>query len=610
MGAEYPPIGDYALIADCHAAALVSSVGSIDWCCMPRFDSASCFGRILDAEKGGYCAFEPAAGPAMLAHREYVEGTLVLETTLRTGDAQARLIDFLALREDDDGPERWRELVRIVEGEEGSFEFAIRIVPRFDYGAIDAWMRRVGSGLWTAAGGDAALSIWSEEELEAPDPHRLEVAATVEPDQRFRLSLTCVDPAELENEDPPRPGGPGDVDRRLEETIETWHRWSARLELRGPDPPALRRSAVVLKALTHAPTGGIAASPTTSLPEGRGFKGERNWDYRYSWIRDSVLAVRSLARLGCEDEAEALRRFVERSAAGNAKDLRVLYGLGGEPRLTPETLEHLHGYRGASPVRIGNAATTELQLDAYGQLLDQSWQWYVRGHEPDDDYWRFLVDLVNTAADRWQEPDNGIWEWPGEPRHFVHSKAFCWLALDRGLRLAECLGRRAPRRRWERAGKEIRAAIEERGYDAERGVFVQAFGHDDLDAAVLRLPGFEFLPYGDERMVRTVDVLRTELDFGGLLRRYSADDGLNVEEGAFLACTFWLTEVLSGQGRLEEAREAFERASATANDVGLFSEEYDPEAGDMLGNFPQALTHLSHLEAALALAEAEDGGAP
>jgi GH15 family glucan-1,4-alpha-glucosidase len=607
--ADYPPIADYALIGDCHAAALVSRSGSIDWCCVPRVDSASCFGRLLDAGKGGYCEIAPVPEGARTVYRAYIEDTLVLETTLRTAGGQARLIDFFTLRDDAERPVRWRELVRIVEGERGAFDVSVRVAPRFDYGAIDPWMRHQGSGCWSAIGGDEALAIWSDAGLEAPDRHSLETRATVRPGDRLRLSLTSVDPAELESAEPPHPAGPDEVDRRLEQTIERWREWAERLDVSGPDASGARRSAIVLKALTYEPTGAIAAAATTSLPEGRGCAGERNWDYRYSWIRDSALAVRSLARLGYESEAEAFRRFAERSAAGNAKDLQVVYGLGGERRLTEQALDHLEGYRGASPVRIGNAAVTELQLDAYGQLLDQSWEWYERGHEPDDDYWRFLLDLVDAAVERWQEPDRGIWEWPGEPRHFVHSKAFCWVAVDRGLRLAEHCLRKAPERRWKKARDEIRGAIEERGYDADRGIFVQAFGARDLDAALLRLPTLEFIDHEDERMVRTVGAIRSELDFGGLLRRYTSDDGLEGEEGAFLPCTFWLASVLAGQGRTGEAREAFDRAIAAGNGVGLFSEEYDPESKEMLGNFPQALTHLSHLEAALALAEAEGGPA-
>jgi GH15 family glucan-1,4-alpha-glucosidase len=316
-------------------------------------------------------------------------------------------------------------------------------------------------------------------------------------------------------------------------------------------------------------------------------------------VRDSALAAHSLAELGCEEDADAFRRFVERSAAGHADDLQVLFGVGGERRLGEEEMEHLSGYRGATPVRAGNAAAEQFQLDAYGQILDQSWGWHCRGNSPDDDYWRFLADLVDAACERWQEPDRGIWEWRGEPRHFVHSKALAWSAIDRGIRLAQDTDRDLPER-WIAARDEVREAIESHGYAASRRTFVQAFEHEDLDAALLRLPAVGFCEWDDERMVGTADAIREALGFDGLLRRYGADDGM-AEEGAFLPCSFWLATCLAHQGRRDDAREVFERAASTANDLGLLAEEYDPDAGRMLGNFPQALSHLSYIEAALAL---------
>ena len=317
-------------------------------------------------------------------------------------------------------------------------------------------------------------------------------------------------------------------------------------------------------------------------------------------MRDSALAVNSLAELGGEQEADAFRRFIERSAAGHADDLQVLFGVGGERRLGEEELEHLDGYRGAAPVRVGNAAAGQFQLDAYGQILDQSWSWHLRGNSPDDDYWRFLTDLVDAAGAHWQRPDRGIWEWRGEPRHFVHSKALAFSAIDRGIRIAEDSGREVPEH-WPEAREEVREAVLSRGYDEQRSTFLQAFDFPDLDAALLRLPAVGFIEWEDERMIGTASAIRERLDLGGLLRRYDADDGLPTE-GAFLTCSFWLATCLAHQGRGEEAHEAFERAAATANELGLFSEEYDPEQERMLGNFPQALTHLSHIEAAIALA--------
>jgi GH15 family glucan-1,4-alpha-glucosidase len=313
--------------------------------------------------------------------------------------------------------------------------------------------------------------------------------------------------------------------------------------------------------------------------------------------------VRSLARLGCDTEADAFRRFIERTTAGSSADLRIVYGVGGERRLPELELDHLEGYGGASPVRVGNGAATQMQLDSCGQLVDLAWRWHRRGHSPDDDYWRFIVSLVESAVERWQQPDAGIWEWRGDPRHFVHSKALMWSAVHRGLQLAEECMRKAPEQRWRRTREEIREAIDEEGFDRERGTFLQAFGEPDLDAAVLRLPTVGFIAFDDDRMVGTVDAVRDALAVDGLLQRYSAEDGLGGDEGVFLSCTFWLVECLARQGRAEEARAAFDRVLATANDLGLFAEEYDPEREEMLGNFPQALTHLSHIEALLALDE-------
>ena len=595
-----PPISDYGLLGDGHGAVLVSHQGSIDWCCMPRLDSASCFGRLLDWGRGGHCSIEGRGRNPRVAGRGYVGSSLVLESTLRSDGGEAKLRDCMTVVEEERPLERC-EIVRLVEGVRGAFELEVRLEPRFDYGTIDAWIRHHGTETWTAIGGDAGLLIWADVDLELDGRDRLAGRAMVRPGERVRLSISSCNPAELDELAGAGVVDASGIDRRLDDTIAHWQSWAETLSLKGPDTAGNLRSALILRALTYRPTGAISAAATTSLPEVPG--GERNWDYRFAWIRDSALAVRSLAALGCEDEADGFRRFVERSAAGNAKDLQVMFGIAGEHRIGERVLDGLAGYGGAMPVRAGNDASGQLQLDAFGHLLDQSWRWYGRGHEPDDDYWRFLVDLVEAAVEHWREPDAGIWEWPSEPKHFVHSKALCWAAVDRGLRLAGACMRKAPERRWHKARDEIRAAIEEEGYDSERGIFVQAFGEGGLDAALLRLPTVDFIAYDDERMVRTTDAIRERLECGGLLRRYEADDGLPGREGTFVACTFWLAEVLARQGRIEEARGAFDRAIATANGLGLFSEEYDPERRLMLGNFPQALSHLSHLEASIALAE-------
>ena len=591
MSEAHPPIESYGLIGDQRSAALVSAAGSIDWCCLPRFDSGAAFARLLDPD-GGHCsvAAERAAG------RRYLERTLVLETTLADAGGEARLLDCFVEPEE---AEQSR-LVRIVEGVSGSVKLKVEVAPRFDYGAVSPWLREAGGeNVFAAIGGDDGLLIRADFELQVADHHRLEAELEVGEGERRRLSLGYSHPVDLEPLDRFEALDPDGVDEALERTVEWWREWFSGLDEEALRLEGVGRSAAVLKALTYEPTGAIVAAPTTSLPEARDLGGERNWDYRFSWIRDSALAVRSLAELGAEADADAFRRFVERSAAGHAGDLQIVFGVGGERRLGEEELEHLSGYCGAAPVRAGNAAAGQFQLDAYGQILDQSWQWHRRGNSPEDDYWRFLADLVDSACERWSEPDKGIWEWRGEPRHFVHSKALVWSAIDRGIRIAEDTRRKVPER-WPAAREEVRAAVEQRGFDERRGTFVQAFGSEDLDAALLRLPAVGFLAWDDERMVGTADAIREALDCDGLLRRYDADDGM-APEGAFLTCSFWLATCLAHQARKTEAQEAFDRAAATANDLSLFAEEYDPAEGRMLGNFPQALTHLSYLEAALAL---------
>jgi GH15 family glucan-1,4-alpha-glucosidase len=586
-----PPISSYGLIGDDRSAALVSAAGSIDWCCMPRFDSGALFARLLDPE-GGHCSI---AAQRTLG-RDYLERTLVLETRLAGEDGEVRLLDFFIASEEVEQP----CIVRIVEGVKGSVELKAEIVPRFDYGAVAPWLREAGGDNALAAiGGDDGLLIRADFELEVVDHHRLEADLTVGEGERKRLSLDYRRPVELEPLDRFGALDPGEIDGALDRTVEWWREWFSRLDEEALGLDGVGRSAAVLKALSYEQTGAIVAAPTTSLPEARDLSGERNWDYRYSWVRDSALAAHSLAELGYEEDADAFRRFIERSAAGHAGDLQVLFGVGGERRLGEEELDHLDGYRGAAPVRVGNAAGDQFQLDAYGQILDQSWSWHRRGNSPDDDYWRFLADLVDAACERWEEPDRGIWEWRGEPRHFVHSKALAWSAIDRGIRIAEDTGREVPER-WPAAREEVREATLARGYDERRETFLQAFDGEGLDAALLRLPAVGFLEWDDERIVGTTEAIREGLDFGGLLRRYDADDGM-APEGAFLPCSFWLATCLAHQSRKKEAREVFERATATANDLNLLAEEYDPVKGRMLGNFPQALTHLSHIEAALAL---------
>jgi GH15 family glucan-1,4-alpha-glucosidase len=521
----------------------------------------------------------------------------VLCTTWRTGAGRARVLDFLAV--DRGAPDRARrQLIRIVEGLEGEVELEAHVAPRFDYGAATPWLYDAPDAAHYAVAGDDALLVACEAGAERRGDHELVAGSTVTAGSRVRLEVRDVPPHALDRDDQPTPSPPAVLDTRLDETIAWWRDWSSGATLPSTDRDGVMRSALVLRALTNPLTGAIAAAATTSLPESRT---GRTWDYRYSWVRDSVFSVRSLAALGFEDGADAFRRFIQRSSAGHADELRIAYGVGGERRMPEFELESLRGWRGIGPVRVGNGAGAQRQHDVLGQLLDLTWHWHERGNAPDDELWRLASALVERAARQWRLPDRGLWEWRGAPRHFTHSKVMCWVALDRGIRLAKDLGRDAPLARWRAARDELRQEIEARGYDPRQGVFTQCFDDLALDAALLRLSAVGFLDADDERMARTADAIATILGEDGLVRRYETDDGQPGREGCFLPCAFWLVECLADQGRLDEAHERFERALQTRNDLGLFSEEYDVEAGEPLGNVPQALTHFSHVLAAQAL---------
>ena len=599
----YPPIRDYAYIGDCHSCALISGSGSIDWLCMPRIDSSSCFGRILDWSNGGYCRIFPANDHK--SSRRYLEDALVLETTFQAEDGEVRLLDFFPMREGGEHHPH-QQIIRIMECLEGRPEMAVDILPRFDYGAVRPWIRKNGDGNFIAIGGSDGLLISCDFDLKMKHRHHLNARFRLEEGEKRRLSILHRKPEAL-GEGLIEAPDPEELDRRLDVTIKWWRSWRERGNYRGPYSMPVGISAMTLKGLTNAPTGAIAAAATTSLPESLG--GSRNWDYRYSWIRDSALTVRSLGEIGYDKEADGFRRFVERSAAGHADEIQIMFGVGGERRLFEHELEKLEGYQGSRPVRIGNAAKAQIQLDVYGELLDLTWLWHQRGHVPDDDYWEFLVELVNAAAERWENPDQGMWEMRGKPRHFVLSKAACWAAIDRGIRLSKDLNRKAPLEKWKKAHEEIRRLVEEKGYDKSRGIFIQAFDHPVMDSSLLLLPVFGFVDYDDERMVRTSDAVWEELAVDGFLQRYpSDDDELRGDEGVFLACSFWMVECLARQGRIERAKEIFERTLTAGNDLYLFSEEYNPRTGEMLGNFPQGLTHLSLIAAAVTLSQAEAKG--
>ncbi len=603
---EAPPLRDYAFLSDCHSSALVSRDGSIDWCCMPRFDSRSCFGRLIGREEGGYFRIAPRG--TFTVERRYRGSSLILETTFITETGTARLIDFLPMRV---GGQRdpYQQIVRIVEGVAGEVTLDVDLAPRFDYGAIVPWIHARSSREFVAFGGADGLLISADEPLSLFERKRLHGELTLEEGDRRRFSIVYVRPEVLDSRKIEAPASEV-LDDRLEETEHWWQRWSQQAHAAGFGHEQSLRSAVVLKGLTHAPTGAIAAAATTSLPESPG--GSRNWDYRFTWVRDSVFTVRSLRELGFTREADGFRRFVERSAAGSAREIQVMYGVDGRRRLHEHSIPELSGYRGATPVREGNAAAVQTQLDVFGEVLDLAHAWHEQGNSPDDDYWEFIVSLVARTIELWRDPDQGLWEMRGEPRHFVHSKAMCWVALDRGIRLAEDLGREVDALdRWREERDAIRHAVETEGYEEKRGIFTQSYGSPELDAALLLLPVFGFVPFDDPRMIRTVDAVRDELCEHGLVRRYGADnDHLDGCEGTFIACTFWLAECLARQGRVAEARTVYGHACDTGNDLGLFSEEYEPATRTMLGNFPQGLTHLSQIAAAVAISGATSGTPP
>ncbi len=600
VDAEPPPISDYAFLSDRRSACLVSRAGSVDWWCVPRLDSGSCFGRLLDPAGGGHMSIRPTA--RYETQRSYVDGSLVLATVMRTRGGQVTVTDLLALDADGlahgDG-----HLIRLVEGQRGTVRLEAEVVPRFDYAEVRPWIRRSAVDRHDAVGGNDALAIWSNAGLEPAGDHALRAQFELRSGEVAAFSVRYLPPHRLDDD-----GSQMDIERlhrQLKRTLAWWRRWSGRCQVPDPGGEPAMRSALVLCGLANAATGALAAAASTSLPAVPG--GVRNWDYRYSWIRDSTLAVRALAELGYEAEADEFRRFIQRSSAGHVDDLQIAYGMGGERRLTEFELD-LPGYRDSRPVRAGNGAALQQQNDVLGELVLLAWRWHERGNSPDDDMWRFITDLAEAAAARWDQPDAGIWEERGRPKHLVHSKLMCWAALDRAAALADECMRRAPVRRWRQARDKIGRAVEREGYDRRRNTFRRSFRSRHVDAALLLIPHTGFADVADERMCGTVDAVMHDLMDEGLVRRYAVADGLPGRDHPFVACSFWLAECLAGQGRLADAREVFERAASTCNDLGLYSEQFDPRTRCMLGNFPQALTHLAHIAAAVALDRASTGG--
>lgn len=577
------PIEDYALLGDCEGAALVGRDGSIDWLTLPRFDSGACFAALLGTAENGCWSITPSRN-ARPAGRRYRPGTLVLETELEGDGGKVRVIDFMP-------PADGRgDLVRIVEGLEGAVDLRMELVIRFDYGSFVPWVRRTERGILAIAGPDGLL-LDADVECHGEDL-RTVADFSVQKGERRHFALTWFHSA---TEPPPVV----DAERALEETEGFWREWSARSTHHGRYEEAVTRSLLTLKALTYAPTGGIIAAPTTSLPEFIG--GTRNWDYRCCWLRDATFVLYSLINAGFVEEAKSWREWLTRAVAGSPGELRIMYGLGGERRLTELELPWLAGYEGSAPVRIGNAASEQHQLDVYGEVLDSLHIARKHGATVDENTWRIEQALVGFLEHDWVNPDEGIWEVRGPRQHFTHSKVMAWVALDRAVKAVERFGCSGPVERWRALREKIHRDVCEKGYDDELGSFVQAYGSKRFDASLLMIPLVGFLPSSDPRVAGTVKAIEEHLMHDGFVLRYDTGtgvDGLSPGEGVFLTCSFWLADNYALAGRLDEARALFERLLSIRNDVGLLAEEYDPASRRMLGNFPQAFSHVGLINTA------------
>jgi GH15 family glucan-1,4-alpha-glucosidase len=587
---------DYGFIGDMQSAALVGRDGGVDWLCLPRFDSAACFSALLGDERHGRWVLAPA-GAERSSSRRYRPGTLVLETDFETADGAVRVIDFMPRR--GAGPPR---LMRIVVGLRGRVPMRMSLAVRPDYGTIVPWVEHVADGVVATTGPDTFR-------LSTPLPLQLQNGTvtsefTAVEGARERLTLTW----HLSYEDSP---AVEDADSALARTEAWWREWSGRCRYEGAYRDEVLTSLIALKAMTSETTGAVIAAPTTSLPEEIG--GVRNWDYRYCWLRDSVLALEALLDAGYTEESIAFRDFLVRAGTGDPSKIQIMYGVGGERRLTEFELDALPGYEGSRPVRVGNAASEQFQLDVYGEVgavMSIGAERLGRVEARLWPRWRNVIEYVETI---WRRPDDGIWEARGPQRHYTYSKVMAWVVFDRAVRLAERFELEAPLDRWRQVRDEIHAEVCERGYDAERNTFTQYYGSQELDASVLNIPLVGFLPGTDERVTGTIDAVWRELGRDGFVSRYSTaetDDGLPGDEGQFLACSFWLVNALARNGRVGEARTLFERLVALANDLGLLAEEYDVGRRRQVGNFPQAFSHLTLILAARAISSAEAAAAP
>lgn len=581
-------IEDYAMLGNCRTAALVSREGSIDWLCFPRFDSSACFAALLGTPENGRWSIRPA-GDIRRVSRAYEDGTLILETIFETDTGVAKLIDFMPTTLSHSS------VARMVVGVEGRVDFHMELIIRFGYGRVVPWLEKHGEGCYTAVAGPDMLVLHSTTPLISHDQHS-HADFTVHAGQRKVFTLSHQPSHEHAYD-------PYDFGAALASTNYFWREFSDRCPDVGQWSALVKRSLITLKALTYQPTGGIVAAPTTSLPEMLG--GERNWDYRYCWLRDATMTLLAFMNLGYFDEAEAWRNWLTRSVAGSPSQMQIMYGLAGERHLPEFEIPWLSGYENSRPARIGNAAATQTQLDIYGEVADAMAQ-AIRGHLPPHPRIEAIAQVIVPFLEQaWRRPDEGIWEIRAEPQHFVHSKVMAWVAFDRIATVASSMsngGRFAHNCR--RIANQIRNEICEKGYDSERNTFVQHYGSRALDASLLHIVLTGFLPPNDPRVVGTVAAIEQRLMRGGLLLRYETEsgvDGLPPGEGVFLACSFWLADVYVLQGRYAEAQALFERLTSLCNDVGLLSEQYDPQLGRMLGNFPQAFSHVGIIDTALNL---------
>jgi GH15 family glucan-1,4-alpha-glucosidase len=587
---------DYGLIGDLRSAALVGRDGSVDWLCLPRFDSPSCCTALLGDERHGYWRLAPADGARATARR-YRPGTLVLETDFETDTGAVRVTDFMPPR--GDGPPR---VMRIVEGLRGRVPMRMELALRPDYASITPWIEAASDGAVVTAGPDA-FRLTTPVPLAVGEGSAVAAFAVGE-GARERFTLTW----HLSYEETPPVE---DADSALARTDAWWREWSGRCRYDGPYRDEVLTSLIALKAMTSESTGALVAAPTTSLPEDLG--GVRNWDYRYCWLRDSVLALEALLDAGYTEEAVAFRDYLLRVGTGDPAKIQIMYGIGGERRLTEFELPELPGYEGSQPVRIGNAASEQFQLDVYGEVAAVMYLGAERLGRVERRLWprwRAVIEYVETI---WRRPDDGIWEARGPQRHYTYSKVMAWVVFDRAVRFAERFDLEAPLERWKQVRDEIHAEVCERGYDRERRTFTQYYGSKELDASVLNIPLVGFLPGTDERVTGTIDAVWRELGRDGFVSRYSTaetDDGLAGDEGQFLACSFWLVNALARNGRVDEARGLFERLVGLSNDLGLLAEEYDVARQRQVGNFPQAFSHLTLILAARAISSAEAAAEP